>query len=164
MLQTNWMKLKKTLYDCNESSAVHPLLATYFGYCLHKSSLRLRHLMNLHMQKLKIQVPHLGILRLLSASKGLSQKNLSQQMSIDKATMVKLIDELEELKLIARSVNPTDRRHNTILLTTAGRRAFQKALKIRENVEKIFFSGLSVKEQKQLKALIPKLLRTTNDL
>jgi DNA-binding MarR family transcriptional regulator len=79
-------------------------------------------------------------------------------MSIDKATMVKLIDGLEQRKWIVREFNASDRRVKKVTLTTSGNKILKELLELREGVERDFLSVLTKEEEKQLRAIIPKLL------
>lgn len=58
---------------------------------------------------------------------GLSQRDLSEKLILTKSNMVGLIDKLEELKLVERTMNKNDRRFNCIALRKEGK-AFLKSI------------------------------------
>ncbi|WP_182417459.1 MarR family winged helix-turn-helix transcriptional regulator [Bartonella sp. HY038] len=57
----------------------------------------------------------------LSRSDGVYQKGLAEKLDIENASMVRLIDALEEQGLVARAVAQGNRRANTIHLTVGGK-------------------------------------------
>ena len=67
-------------------------------------------------------------------------------MGIDKATMVKLLDDLEGQQLIQRITVETDRRVKQVRITPAGVRRMKAGSLVRQKVEKQFFSVLSPAE------------------
>jgi DNA-binding MarR family transcriptional regulator len=138
---------------------VHPLLKAYFGYCLYKAALRLRSDMNTALQKHGLIVPQSGMLRLLENLGPMSQAELGTQMEIDKATMVKLIDSLENQKLITRTSSPSDRRVNLLEITKKGQQILSQAAEARLQIEEVFLEPLTSEEKRVLREAIPKLLR-----
>lgn len=142
----------------SDSSKVHPALKAYFSYCFYKSAFKLRENLNTQLLKMGLIGPHLGILRLLQIDGSLSQIDLGECMGIDKATMVKLIDHLEELKLLDRTTSTSDRRLKMIEITQKGHQVLEKASAIRQNTEDQFLSTLNPQEREQLLKIIPKLL------
>lgn len=101
---------------------------------------------------------HYGILIVLRESGSLSQQELGLQIGIDKASMVKIIDDLEALGFVSRKVSGADRRVNLIRMTSKGLRSLDKFSEIRQSVENEFMAPLSVEERKTLKNLMGKLL------
>lgn len=141
--------------DCH----VHPTLQAYLGYCLYKAALTHRSKLDEALSDYGLIGPQLGLLCLLHSHGTSSQGDLGDAMSIDKATMVKLLDGLESQEFVKREGNPHDRRIKDVSLTPHGKKSFEKLLKLREIVEKDFLSVLSAQEQKQLREILPKLLR-----
>jgi DNA-binding MarR family transcriptional regulator len=148
---------KKPESACAE--LVHPNLRTYFGFCLYKSAARLRLMLDGALAKHKIVAPQLGILRLLDWDGPTSQIELGRALSIDKATMVKLIDGLEARSLVMRVGSGKDRRVKLVEITSAGRKVLKVASKTRDGVEKEFLSALTESECQFLREILPKLLK-----
>ena len=141
-----------------EGTPVHPVLKSYFGYCLHKISSKMRSAFAVALEEHNVMPHHYGILIVLRESGSLSQQELGLQIGIDKASMVKIIDDLEALGFVSRKVSGADRRVNLIRMTSKGLRSLDKFSEIRQSVENEFMAPLSVEERKTLKNLMGKLL------
>lgn len=143
-----------------EHSAFLPLrsaLAKWTSVLLIKAADRLRHLFASYLTSLDIHPKHYGILFLLDEQGPLSQVEIGQQMGIDRAPMVQFIDYLEQLGLLERLPNPSDRRSYAITLTPKGQAFLKQATELARTVEAEFLSPLSVKERKQLHSLLTRL-------
>ena len=89
---------------------INPALREYFGYCFFKAGARLRLLMDEALQSHRMQCHHFGIMRVLKINTIISQIQLGDELGIDKASMVKLIDHLEKNKYVTRQTDTKDRR------------------------------------------------------
>jgi len=97
-----------------------------------------------------------GILLLLEANPGVTQSRLAQAVSLDRSTMVGVVDMLEGRGLIERR-RGEDRRTNGLWLTDEGR-ALMARLKRRIQLhERRVAARLSAQERAQLLALLEKL-------
>lgn len=67
-----------------------------------------------------ISIGQWGVLLILWAQDGLSQKELSQGVAIEAATMVRSLDRMERDGLVRRVRNPRDRRQINVFLTEKG--------------------------------------------
>ena len=105
----------------------------------------------------ELQPSHYGILLLLETSHQASQQLLAQQLSIDRANMVALLDVLEQRGFIQRQVDPLDRRRHIVKLTPAGHTQLQQIRHAREEVDEAFFAGLDTEERETLHQLLVKL-------
>lgn len=118
---------------------------------------RLRYLFANSLKPLDIQPKHYGILFLLDEQGPLSQVEIGQQMGIDRAPMVQFIDSLEQLGLLERLPNPSDRRSYAITLTPKGQELLKQATELARTIETEFLSPLSIEERKQLHSLLARL-------
>src|SRR5476649_2464741 len=84
------------------SVVVHPALKEYFTYRFYKLALRLRAEVNEALQKHGILGIQLGLIRVLELEGPASQVSLGRSLGIDKATMVKLLDDLERNGFVQR--------------------------------------------------------------
>jgi MarR family transcriptional regulator, transcriptional regulator for hemolysin len=75
-----------------------------------------------------------------------SQKCISDQLLIDKASMVRVIDYLSDKGYISREINKTDRREHSIVLTPKARKALPKIKSATRSLNEKLFKGLSRKE------------------
>lgn len=94
---------------------------------------------------------------LISANAGLSQTTLSREIGFDKATVVAILDSLEELGWAERKRSMEDRRRHALYLTKTGQKALQRMLDEAHENEKAVHAALTAEEQAQLFALLDKI-------
>lgn len=135
---------------------LHPALRGFLTYRFYKTALKLRADVNDALAGFGLLGVQLGILRVLREGP-VSQVELGRSLGIDKASMVKLLDGIEELGLVERRAGKEDRREKRIHVTAAGLRMIEKAGETRQRVEDQFLSPLSAAERKQFEALLVKL-------
>ena len=70
---------------------------------------------------------HLMVLMRLQAAGPLSQRDLVAQTDHDKASIVRIVDDLERLDLASRELVPGDRRLRAVTMTDHGRDVFAQA-------------------------------------
>jgi DNA-binding MarR family transcriptional regulator len=70
---------------------------------------------------LRLTPPDAGILRMLGATAGVSQQELSVRLGLHPSRLVAILDELESRGLIERRQNADDRRQYALHLTEQGR-------------------------------------------
>lgn len=97
-----------------------------------------------------------GILLLVEANPGITQGRLAQAVSLDRSTMVGVVDVLEGKGLIARR-RGQDRRTNGLWLTAAGRTLVSRLKRRIQVHERRVAARLSPAERAQLIALLEKL-------
>jgi len=144
--------------DYNELK-VHPGLKIFFGYNLYKSGLLLRdHIQSVQVDKFNITAPESGVLYLLSTGSVMNQLTLGQELGIDKATIVKIIDKLEKMELVKRVVSQIDRRSKNVTLTSKGKIMIEKVRALRSEIEDEIFETFSREDKNHIRRLIPQLL------
>ena len=111
----------------------------------------------------ELQPSHYGILLLLEAIGQASQQQLAEQLSIDRANMVALLDVLQQRGFVQRQSDPRDRRRHLVKLTTVGHVEIQRILHAREEVDEAFFAGLDSEEQETLGRLLVKLFNSLTE-
>lgn len=154
-------KVTKTKSIVTEyETKVHPGLKSYFGYSLYKAGIIYRTLMEeRYLNKYNLAAPECGILYVLSTGSSASnQLSLGQELGIDKATIVKMIDKLEKLKFVKREVDPTDRRSKLVSLTPKGAQTLEKVQGFKAEIEKLVFASISKEDEAALKRLVPQFL------
>jgi DNA-binding MarR family transcriptional regulator len=97
-----------------------------------------------------------GILLLLEANPGVTQGRLAQAVSLERSTMVGVVDFLESRGLIERR-RGADRRTNGLWLTDSGRERVAGLKRRIQLHERRVAARLSVQERAQLLALLEKL-------
>lgn len=125
---------------------------------MYKAAMRFRAMMDDALVTYNLVTPQLGILRVINEAGSISQNDIGGFVVIDKASMVKFIDQLEKNKLVSRQSHETDRRIKLISLTPKGRKILDEVSEVRKEVEAVFLQPLTEEERQQLKTIVPKLL------
>ena len=137
---------------------VHPQLKQNTCYCIVKVATRMRARLDERLKAFSLIGPQYAMLRLLSIEGRMTQIELGNFMAMDKATMVRMIDGLEEREYVRRTLSDSDRRAKWLELTPAGKKALSTLEGMREAAETEFLAALSPSEKKQLKEIMFKLL------
>lgn len=95
-------------------------LTESWGYALGKITQSMSDSFCTHLAKYDINARDYGVLSIVRSNPGVTQKKIGELMSVDRTTMVQLIDALEAKGLLTRSSNPQDRRQNLITATDKG--------------------------------------------
>jgi DNA-binding MarR family transcriptional regulator len=94
---------------------------------------------------------------LIDANPGASQAALAAALSMDRATMMAIIDRLEESGLVIRKRSAQDRRRQELYLTPAGQKVLTKARTAIAKHERRFTSRLTPQELDALFKALSKL-------
>jgi DNA-binding MarR family transcriptional regulator len=132
-------------------------LAHALGFLLSWNGQRIARKFAASLEPLGLRPPHFGVMRLLGFAPGRTQQELVHGAMIDPSSMVKIIDELEQMGLAERRAHPSDRRKRAVYLTPAGRRKLERALKVAQGVADEVFSALDAGERDTLEELLRKL-------
>lgn len=92
----------------------------------------------------------------------IKQIEISKKSDIDVMTVSTILKNLEKQQLIQRSHSKIDTRAKVVMLTSIGRSKLNKALKIVEQIDKVFFSKLGANEE-QFNALLNLLTEEGNN-
>lgn len=106
------------------------------------------------MAPLNLRPLQVGILQVLASEGDIVQARLGEKLRVDKATMVTLLNGLEEQGLIERRPHANDRRAYEIHLLEAGKQRLQAAENLSIEAAKQFFSALTPQEQQTLNELL----------
>lgn len=74
----------------------------------------------------QIRPAQYSVLVLIAANAGLSQSGLAEALGIERARLVRLLDELEARGLTVRLPSTVDRRSHALFLTPGGRKALER--------------------------------------
>src|SRR5580700_1796604 len=110
--------------DTADPTPTRPGLLTYQAstwYLLAQAGSQARHLWSGVLAQLHVSPSQFKVLRALSESGPLGQHQLANLISVDPRNAVPLIDSLAERGLLAREVDPADRRRRVLTLTPRGR-------------------------------------------
>lgn len=139
------------LPEAGEREPLPESLTRYTGFLISKAHQRLFHLFGEECRKAGLDVPHPGILHLLRDEGAMSQQQLGRRLRVDRTSMVKLVDALEERKFARRSNHPEDRRAYLVEITPAGRKALEKISEIAERMEQELLAPFSEEERKVIR-------------
>ncbi|GIH60071.1 MULTISPECIES: MarR family winged helix-turn-helix transcriptional regulator [Microbispora] len=99
-----------------------------------------------------------GVLVVLEAAGPLSQQEIGRRLSVDRSTMVHVIDVLEERGLVARARDAADRRAYSIRLTDSGRALLVDVLHpATEAVQERVLGGLAAEDRMHLNRVLAQL-------
>ena len=105
-----------------------------------------------------------GLLVLVERNAGLSQMALARALSIDRSTLVPILNRLQGRGLLMRHASPTDGRTHALALTPAGERALAKFARLVKAHEKRIGSNLSATEMRVLIELLEKVRAAAGSL
>ncbi len=100
---------------------------------------------------------HAGVLRLVGATAGPSQRALAERLGILPSRLVALVDELEQRRLVERRDDPADRRSYALHLTAAGRRTLEELGRIAREHGDALCAALREDERRLLGALLRRI-------
>jgi MarR family transcriptional regulator, temperature-dependent positive regulator of motility len=109
-------------------------------------------LLGMHMR-------HLMALSYVRDHDGGPQQELAEALCMDANNVVLLLNELEDLRYVARRRDPSDRRRHLVELTPAGREALQLAEHAQETIEDQVLGALDAEERAMLWRLLARALR-----
>lgn len=119
----------------------------------------LEHRMEEQLAKAELSLAKLSALHHLRlAGDSLPLGQLAERLACVRSNVTQLIDRLEADGLVTRAADAGDRRSRIAVLTEAGRRAYDRGTKIREEVERELFGVLTAEESAQLSKLMSKLV------
>lgn len=130
------------------------------GYLLKHVYLRFGQLTSAELGPLGISPLEWAALSCIDEQRGLSQREVSELLGIDRTKMVALIDELERKGCVERRVQPGDRRKNTVTLTKTGRELLQRGGRLIDDCERRFLSVLNDSDARQLRRALHAVMAT----
>ncbi|GLQ08275.1 transcriptional regulator [Devosia yakushimensis] len=104
-----------------------------------------------------------AVLDKVAAKPGMDQATLARLVALDKVTLGGVVDRLLTKGLVARSVNPNDRRARLLALTEAGRDELERCQPAVDRAQQKILAGLSEDEQPQFLRLLTKLVDAKNE-
>lgn len=96
------------------------------GFAFSKAHLLAHDLSGDALAPLGLNVRHVGWLIMLNELAPCSQQDVANALQVSGTTIVEMTDDLERRGMVARSVNPADRRRHVLNLTETGRQALSQ--------------------------------------
>lgn len=111
-----------------------------------------------HFAALGLSHSEARLLRLLAQGGGsLGQDELTSGLHIDRTNGGRALKRLEDLGYVERSLDSEDRRRRLVRLTAAGRRVVGRLSKLRLELVRDYFGGLSEADARQALSLLAKV-------
>jgi DNA-binding MarR family transcriptional regulator len=143
--------------EAAEQPLTQDVLLSLVGYNCRRAYLSIMPLFAERMAQYELRTVDFSVLSLLQANPNITQKRLSQAISVSPPNLAILLDRLEERGLLARQRNPLDKRSHTLALTPAGSRLCTRAEKTAGELERDATAMLTAGERAQLLALLQKI-------
>ena len=134
----------------------HNRLDDMVGYQLRMAYVTVRRHFEAAMEKLDLTQKQTGVLWLIDANGGVSQIALANELGMDRASMMAIVDRLEERGLIVRKRSTEDGRRQELYTTAKGRKVLAQARTAIHDHEKWITTRFSGKD---LNALVSGLKR-----
>jgi len=107
--------------------------------------------------ELAITQKQFAVLALVDANPGASQVEIAETLGTDRATMMALVDRLDQRGWIERQVAATDRRRQALFLTEAGKAIHARALELVLAHETRLMTGIPAEERSACLSLLRRL-------
>jgi MarR family transcriptional regulator, temperature-dependent positive regulator of motility len=97
-------------------------------------------------------------LAVLHQTPGINQRQLGDELDLDRSTIADLVARMVRNALIERSDDPDDKRSNILFLTAAGKKQFTTLRPRVDKLEHILTAALSPQESAELRRLLSVML------
>ncbi|MCP3666728.1 MAG: MarR family transcriptional regulator [Gammaproteobacteria bacterium] len=121
------------------------------GFNLFITNVALRAGMAREMRPFDITPEQFAILSLLQERGGLQQREIAELLLKDRPSITRILERMQNKRLIRRETDPKDRRAVRVHLTATGKKLFPKVEKIALDFRKQAYQGLSETKLNQLK-------------
>lgn len=114
------------------------------------------------LERLDLTPPQFYVLATIGYAGGLPFSDIGEKMMVTVSNLTGIVDRLEEKKLVVRERDARDRRVVRVTLTEKGVKVYRNTIPVFEKSISQFFSPLNKTQQKELAALLRKLIRITS--
>jgi len=151
----------RTVRPASEATDVQSVnldfLPTLLGYNIRRAQISLWRDFTRNVADGEVRPSVFSVLSLANANSGIAQIDIANQLGIDKASVVALIDRLEAQRWVVRKRSTEDRRRQEIFLTPGGVKAYRALKKEMIAHERKFVDRFTDGERKQLISLLQRL-------
>ncbi len=109
------------------------------------------------LKEYSIDINHSRVLVTVYNNKNINQKKLGEILSVDRTTMVRLIDHLEDEGYIKRKKNLEDRRSFQLITTKSGNSIINPICKIRDEIQDKCLKEATNDEKKLFRSICKKI-------
>src|SRR2546425_6845079 len=118
----------------------------------------MRTMFDRNLEQVGLTAQQAEILFRCSRAGELTPKQLTNLLMTDNAGVTRLVDRLERKGLVTRHTSANDRRSVTVRLTRSGTALVPRVARLAHAQRRRIFAGLSATEQKQMRALLHRIL------
>ncbi len=129
-------------------------LSTHVGFHLRLAQLAVFAHFASKLDEIDVTPAIFSVLEVLQQNDGITQSKLAAAVRLERSSVVPLLDKLAKRGLVERRASTTDRRHNHLHLTEAGRALLAEAIRRASEHEKEVCKPFSAAEKKQLLELL----------
>lgn len=97
------------------------------------------------------------VLRYIQSHHDCKLKDIAEECDVESATVSKILESLEEKKMLTRQINPQNKRAYQLNLTAKGEEALQRWTKHCLDIENISLKGFSEEEKAQLRDYLSRI-------
>jgi DNA-binding MarR family transcriptional regulator len=133
------------------------ILPDLLGYNVRIAQLALQRSFTRAMSSSDIGSGVFGLLVLCGANPGIAQIQVAQSLNIDKASIVSLVDRMEQNGWLVRRRSTEDRRRHGLFLTADGSRELKSLKERMRNCEQAMDSLFDPQERRQLISLLQRI-------
>jgi DNA-binding MarR family transcriptional regulator len=142
------------------STGPGPEVSGRLGYLLKQAMRRLSAVSDEALAPFEVDDRRLAVLLLVASNEPMSQQQAAERLSIDRTTMVALLDDLESKGLVVRVAHPGDRRRNVIKLAPDSEPILNEAFAAWNKAEQTVLAVLEPQAAEQLRESLQKIIRT----
>jgi len=129
------------------------------GFWINRASRLLLRRLDARLRPFGFAMSHLPVLRALSYTRSLSQKELAQIARVEQPTMAEMLARMERDGVVQHEPNPDDKRGTLISVTRRSRARFPKARAALVEGEREAMAGLTDAEQVLLRELLQRVVK-----
>lgn len=132
------------------------------GYKVYRTSRAFQKAFDLELRhKVDITLSQWRVINILVSFNGITQKEIADKLELEAPSLIPVIDKLQNLELVERRSDPTDRRINRIYLTEKAESLYERMHECGISIIKSATKGI---EQDQLNIVIEYLDKIINNL
>ncbi|MFE3982008.1 MULTISPECIES: MarR family winged helix-turn-helix transcriptional regulator [unclassified Priestia] len=131
-----------------------------YGFLLGKALQQMENKFSKGLLPFNINSRQYGVLLFIEEKPYSSQKDISENLQIDRTTMVSHIDHLETLGLVERTKNPNDRRSYSLLITEKGKEVLNSRWEFLTHIESEVLAPLEQQERQLLKDFLIRIWKS----
>jgi DNA-binding MarR family transcriptional regulator len=142
---------------------IPPEYRGHLGFVVAKAKQLLSEELDALLRQSGYGIRHFALLSMIRRNSGLRQTDLCDSLGVDRTSMMKLVDELEQRGLLQRVRSTEDRRAYTLELTAAGEAWHAETLVPIVAEEERFLAPLSPGERALLQEMLMRLVESALD-